>query len=72
MLHGVGIGAQRVVLLCVCGRVCVCVRAFRCEGVAVWCSQAAPDMPQQSTEQKLSITEQQRGQTQQRTSENQR
>lgn len=25
MLHGVGIGAQRVVLLCVCGRVCVCV-----------------------------------------------
>lgn len=22
---------------------------FRCEGVAVWCSQAAPDMPQQSS-----------------------
>lgn len=65
-----------MVSVCVCVRahvsVCVRVRAeFRCEGVAVWCSQAAPDMPQQSTEQKLFIspsagTEQQRGQTQER------
>lgn len=51
------------------------VRAeFRCEGVAARCSQAAPDVPQQSTEQKLFIspgtgTEQPRGRTQGRASE---
>lgn len=34
---------------------CVCVEC-KCRAVAVWCSQAAPDVPQQSTVQKLFIS----------------
>lgn len=34
-----------------------CVRfECKCGAVAVWCSQAAPDVPQQSTVQKLFIS----------------
>lgn len=33
---------------------CVCAEC-KCESVAVWCSQAAPDVPRQSTAQKLFI-----------------
>lgn len=37
-------------------KVCVCVLNANAGAVAVWCSQAAPDVPQQSTVQKLFIS----------------
>lgn len=42
--------------VCVCVYECVCVLNANAGAVAVWCSQAAPDVPQQSTVQKLFIS----------------
>ena len=50
-----GLGVHECKSLCVCVCVCVCVEC-KCGAVAVWCSQAAPDVPQQSTVQKLFIS----------------
>lgn len=52
---GVGSGPGVHECKCECVSMCVCVEC-KCRAEAVWCSQAAPDVPQQSTVQKLFIS----------------
>ena len=62
-LDGVRMGVQLASLVfirlnvCVCMCECVLCVECKCGALTVWCSQAAPDVPQQSTVQKLLISQ---------------